>query len=101
VIVRHKFPEFLRIEPRRNLGRADQIAEKNRQMTALANDVPLLDVRCLRDWSGYGRTKGNATFSAELRARGIVRAALRTAGLKYSPAFRAELLAFRILEFTA
>jgi hypothetical protein len=60
-----------------------------------------LDVRCLRDWSTYGRIKGNATFSAELRGGGIIRAALRTAVLKYSSAFRAELLAFRILEFTA
>jgi hypothetical protein len=89
-IVSLDFAPFLGIEPRRDLGRAHQIAEQNCQMTALAN-VSLLDGRCLRDWNAIERAKRSSAFTAELRGRRIIGAALQTATRKCGSAFRAEL----------
>src|SRR5208282_5177027 len=98
MIVSHQLAPFLRVETRRNLTRAHQVAEQHRQVPTLSDDLSRLDRRSLGSWSADRRVERSAALTAELCRRRIVRTALRTAARKSNSAFGAELPASWILE---
>ena len=84
----------LGIEPRRELHRADEVAEEDRQLAALASE-PEVGRGCgRRGRSGLGRSIGvrrrRPALGAELRGGRQIRLAARAAEREGPPAFEAE-----------
>src|SRR5579862_5347703 len=71
-IVSFDFAPFLGIKLRGNPSCADQGAKHDGQMSSLATGVSRLVGRSPRLWSANGRAKRSATFTAELRASGVI-----------------------------